>query len=366
MDGHGFDRFARSLVAPGSRRRLLAAWCGATVTVVAAAVGFAKRPTDAQTCAAEDEPCTLMVTCCSGLICATLPLNVNSGVCVPGVVQSAPENDPGDGRKPRPTNTSDPTKTPKPSKTPSPDRTPKPTKTPESNKRASLRLQLRCQGTDEALEIENTGDTAVTIERIESLAVPAGTGKHSFNVDRELPSGGSVTFTSGRDAEKTDNRLTGEELYRDEDNANAVEVTASGGVFRAPCPKKGGSGNGNDNDDGGREKLHRRVEYLMDIDAEITTITNVGPVTVRVTKIDGHRIPRKRGVLYGRESPECADRDCKTSEQYVSGYGANVPDTSMYKLTPDRIYTEARNYQVTVETHAGNKFTATCEPEVCS
>ncbi len=353
MDGHGFDRFARSLVAPGSRRRLLAAWCGATVTVGAAAVGFAKRPTDAQTCAAEDEPCTLMVTCCSGLICATLPLNVNSGVCVPGVVQSAPENDPGDGRKPRPTNTSDPTKTPKPSKTPSPDRTPKPTKTPESNKRASLRLQLRCQGTDEALEIENTGDTAVTIERIESLAVPAGTGKHSFNVDRELPSGGSVTFTSGRDAEKTDNRLTGEELYRDEDNANAVEVTTSGGTFLAACTKRRNNGDGV----GNQPSLNVSVICGTHDSAETTTIKHSGTKSIFVEYIAGIRIPKRKRKIPGEN----------TAVYYYSGPIAEQKSDG-YDLDSERLYgppklgsrEDRRDYRRWVVTEDGERIEAVC------
>ncbi len=345
MDGHGFDRFARSLVAPGSRRRLLAAWCGATLTAVAAAVGFAKRPTDAQTCAAEDEPCQLWNPCCAGLVCAASPLNPNNGVCVPGELRTVPESDPGDGREPRPTNTPNPTKTPKPTKTPSPDRTPKPTKTPESNKRASLKVRLRCQSAKEELEIQNTGESAVTVERIKVLSSSSKQGKYEVNVDRLLPAGATLLFTSAKDAPDKAIRQIEKELFpNDGDNPNSVEVTTSGGTFGAACTK-------------GRRKTGENLRVTVvcgrSSDAEKTTIENLGSKTVKiktVARINVH--PDENTISPGPNN----------EKQLFSGPVATEgkPNT----LSKDRIYGPDPpvngTYIEWVVTEAGNRFPAKC------
>ncbi len=350
MDGHGFDRFVRSLAAPGSRRRLLAAWCGATVTAVAAAVGFAKRPTDAQSCAAEDEPCTLMVGCCPSLVCVTLPLNINAGVCVPGELRTVPESDPGDGREPRPTSTPEETKTPKPTKTPSPDRTPKPTKTPESSKRASLTLRLQCQGKEEELKIENTGDVSVTIEKIEALSPPTGTRKPEFKMGLSLAAGATFRFTSGRVKPASDYHLTDKPLYQDDDNANAVEVTTSGGTFRAACPKPRNDGNDNDNRD--NEKLHITVVCGFDPNAEVTKIKNNGPREVLIRSVAGE----SARALLRRIPPG-------DTQQFFSG-PASVSSEKEKTLTAERIYgpdpPRRGTYIEIVVTEAGNRFPAEC------
>ena len=82
MDGHVFDRIARTLSTSTSRRRTFAA-LGA-ILLGRALTAQAATQIQVPACGAAGAVCTLMHGCCSGLTCATSGLNPAYGVCVTG------------------------------------------------------------------------------------------------------------------------------------------------------------------------------------------------------------------------------------------------------------------------------------------
>lgn len=81
MHARNFDKLARTLAAPSTRRGLLA--------FAAGFAGLSARNARAVqlsngTCGVAGEVCTILIGCCEGLTCATSTINTNYGVCVTG------------------------------------------------------------------------------------------------------------------------------------------------------------------------------------------------------------------------------------------------------------------------------------------
>ncbi len=82
MNGNQFDRLARQLQRPGTRRGFI----GLIAALVATLGGKSAHAAQLgpATCGASGAVCTMLMGCCDGLTCVTSAINTNYGVCVPG------------------------------------------------------------------------------------------------------------------------------------------------------------------------------------------------------------------------------------------------------------------------------------------
>jgi len=92
MDGRHFDGLAKSMASGLTRRRALRVVLGATMATLAARISGSAAGVPA--CADEGVGCTLWARCCEGLVCTTLPLNPNAGVCRGGSGTTSPSSPP--------------------------------------------------------------------------------------------------------------------------------------------------------------------------------------------------------------------------------------------------------------------------------
>lgn len=361
MDGRRFDDLARSLSAPGTRRRLLGGWLAAAAAAVTAAVVRGGSSGQAQVCAGEGAGCTMMVPCCAGLFCFTLALNPNAGVCRPGGTSAAPPPQQLSGGSTTGGDAAPATRTPRPARTPEPTATatptPAPTATPDP-KDGRIAVTADCLGDLESTQIENTGRVDVTIEKIRTLAPEVPGGEREFTIGRRLRPGEIVRFASGPDAENGRDRLTTAKLYRDDARGEIVAVETSAGTFRGTC---GRTSNGDDRDSD-PEKERVSVTLVCDGRPEITRVTNRGeePITVReIRTLRGGRILRR----FPRSVIVAPTRNGRRPAEFRSNTGA--PDTGRYFLDESELYRKlnppGQNLadRVEVETLTGT-YTASC------
>lgn len=370
MDGRRFDDVARALACPRNRRQMLAAWF-VTILGVLGFAGARGGRTGAQSCPAEGEPCGLMVPCCPGLACRTLPANPNAGVCGPGSSPSGggdPSGTRSKGRDGAPTATATPDATSTPAATATATATPTP-----DDRDGKLAVRVDCLGPVETTEVENTGKVAVTIEKVRSLDPERRSEDREITVDERLEPGKTLRLTSGERAKPGRERLAAYPLYRDGAGGRVVALETTAGTFQATCQARGRGNEGN----GGNNPRRATIEVELvchdvpDLPGlETIGVRNVSTRPVRVLKIRvGNReyketdaIPPPDGTFLGITlAPQGGEG---TSIFFESGPKATLPNTEQNFGPRFLSRTEILDpgTEVEVVTSAGRPVTRKCPP----
>lgn len=377
MDGRRFDDVVRALFASGrgSRRRLLTGWLAAAATIVGV-VGSRGGRIGAQSCPGEGEACGLLLACCPGFVCLTLPMNPNSGVCAAqlGASQSDGSGS-GDGGGGEATATPTPrataTATSTPTATPSPTPTPTPTSTPTPNPREGrLEVEVDCIGPVETTVIRNVGRVLVTIERVRSLAAAAPDEPREISVDRLLAPGATLRLTSGSGAKRGRDRLAAYPLYRDGAAGRVVAIETSAGTVRASC-RRGPSGTGGT--DTVPPPTGEQLAVTLQCDAVPPAgivgikVENVGALQITIVRVDLFRgttvtgsfpipggDPKNSVVLESRPTTNGSGEQVTFTSQ--AAIDANVVFGALYPLSP----TILPGDRARVVIKGGAIFSATC------
>ena len=200
-------------------------------------------------------------------------------------------------------------------------------------------LTLNCSSDPETTRVDNTGDAAITIISIESLADQ--TGNEPYPVDRTLGAGRTVIFRSGSGA-TSGTILTKNWLYTNSAyDQDGVRVVTNIGTIEKRCAPKP------------PPTYPSKLQVSIDCAGapETTTVKNIGQGTVTLTRL---------ASLYGGESFGL-NRQLAPGQTIVYRSGGN---SGANLLTSNYIYDQsagtAEGTRITVST--GKTFTKTCPP----
>jgi lipoprotein-anchoring transpeptidase ErfK/SrfK len=204
---------------------------------------------------------------------------------------------------------------------------------------SEIHITLNCIGNPETTRVDNTGDAAIRILSIESLADQ--TSKEPYNVDRKLGSGSTVIFRSGPGA-TSGTILTTSSLYTNSlyENDGVRLVTDVGTIEKRCAPKP-------------PPTYPTNLQVSIDCagSPETATIKNAGQGTVTLTRLNSLYV----GASFS------LNKQLAPGQTIVYRSGGN---SGANLLTSNYIYDQsagtAEGVKITVST--GRTFTKTCPP----